>query len=321
MHLQEDRNNGSLRFEGILPPVTTPFSSSGKLLIGSLESNLLRYLDKPVSGMLLLGSNGEAVHLTTREKLEVIRLASDVIPKDRSLIVGIDFAGQHAATEFIGALEGYRIDALLVSAPSYYKNRMTDEALTSHFETVADRSTIPVLAYNVPQYSGLRLEPAVLGRLARHPNIIGMKDSSGDLNYLQSVLRQTRESTFQVLVGSAQILAPALVLGIRAAILAVACPLPELPDRVMKAYDNGQPVGVLQAELHEIAVALTARYGVAAVKYAMDKLGFAGGECRRPLLPLAAGEKSDIDSLLERSSVARDVLSHQPSDNRFQIAE
>ncbi|HSR69466.1 MAG TPA: dihydrodipicolinate synthase family protein [Acidobacteriota bacterium] len=295
-------------YRGIIPPVTTPFRQDGEVDWRALESNLQRYIEKPVSGVLMLGSNGEAAHLDSSERLRAVRIACDVLPRDRRIIVGLSFPALKQSLQFMQTLQELPVDSFLVSVPSYYRNRMSDQALEGYFTAVAEEAFAPVLLYNVPQYSGLALSPPLVGRLSRHPRIAGMKDSAGDFSYLQKVLRQTAEADLQVLLGSAQIFGPALSLGIRAAILAVACALPELPALMLEAYRQEEDLAPLQEELFIIADALTSRFGVAGVKYAMDRLGWEGGYCRLPLLPLSESERQEIDSALNQSRLVAKLL-------------
>lgn len=298
----------SIRFEGILPPVTTPFSTRGEIQLSSLESNLERYLENGVSGFLLLGSNGEAPHLSEDEKLKVVDCACRTVGGRRPIIVGLSAASLREALNTAESLGRFAIDALLVSAPNYYKNRMTDQALEGFFTAIADASRVPLLVYNVPQYAGIRISSRLLGSIAAHPKIIGMKDSSGDLGYLQSVKAAVEGASFQIMLGSAQVLGPALSLGVRAAILAVACAFPELPQRLLKTHLEGGSIESLQSELYEIAMPLTSRFGVAAVKYAMDRAGFDGGQCRLPLLPLSDGEEQEIETILRSARLTGQLL-------------
>ncbi len=296
------------KFEGIIPPVTTPFSEDGEVLYGALARNMERYLKTRLSGFLLLGSNGESVHLNEAERLEVVRQVDSTLPADRRLVVGVSCASLAEASAFVDRLSGFRVDALLVGAPSYYKNRMNLPALVGYFRAVADRSPFPVLLYNVPQYSGLELAPAVVRELAGHPNVVGMKDSSGNISYVQHILESTRGQEFELIMGSAQALGPALCLGVRAAILAVACAAPELPIELLEAHHAGRPIGDLARRLFQVANAVTSLYGVPGLKYAMDKVGYEGGCCRAPLLPLTPAEREDIErrlAFLTEPEVAR----------------
>lgn len=287
-----------IRFSGVMPPVTTPFAEDGALLYDSLERNLQKYRQTRLAGFVLLGSNGESPHLSEAEKLDILRLAESIVPADRYLIAGIGFAAERQALAFLEKIHAFRLHAVLVSVPSYYKNRMNHQALFHYFSTLADRSPFPVLLYNVPQYSGVELLPELIRDLAAHPNIAGMKESSGNLVYLQRVLELTRDRDFQVMLGSAQVLGPALALGIRAAIVAIACAVPELPIGLVADFLQGKEIAEKQRQVFEISMALTAQLGVPGLKYAMDSMGYEGKFCRLPLLPLTSQEQAHLDTVL-----------------------
>ncbi len=284
---------------GIIPPLTTPFSARGRLRLDSLERNLDRYLKTDLSGFLVLGSNGESVHLNAKERLQVVQTVVDRVQGRGSLIIGVSAASLRQALTLVEEVSQVCADALLISTPAYYKNRMTALALTDFFVEIAERATQPILLYNVPQYSGLELGVELVSRLAQHPRIIGVKDSSANLTYLQHVLAKTRGENFQLISGSAQVFAPALLLGVEAAILAVACALPQLPLALLEASKRGQDVGRLQARLFQVANVLTSEYGVPGLKCAMDLEGFEGLSCRRPLAPLSTSERQELIQVLE----------------------
>jgi 4-hydroxy-2-oxoglutarate aldolase len=283
-------------FKGIFPPLTVPFAEDGSILWGKVESNLQTYLATRLSGFLVLGSNGEAVHLTDSEKYELVRVVRSCVPEDRSFIVGLTAATLIEAQSFIDGLSGMKIDAFLVSVPSYYKNKMTHTAQATFFNDVADFSNAPILLYNVPQYSGVTLPPLMVKELSTHPNIVGMKESSGNLIYLQQILDTIEGSGFEVLLGSAQILGPAKFLGIEAAIVAVACALPDLPIDVMEG--RGGDARQSQLDLFRVSLTLTAEHGIAGLKKAMDLAGYWGGFCRAPLLPLEASAGRAIENVI-----------------------
>ena len=280
--------------DGVIPPLTTPFSEDGRILYAALEKNLEFYAGSRLSGVLALGSNGEAVHLTSPECLEVVRLARSCLPQDRAFLIGVSASTLHQAKLFIDSVSGIQVTAFLVGVPSYYKNRMNYKALRLYFESVAEHAPAPVLLYNVPQYSGIELQPELVADLAQHERIVGMKDSSGNLIYLQRVLERVPEDSFQVILGSAGLLGSATCLGIRAAILAVACVLPELPIRVLLAEGPASRRREQLAELFQIAQAVTAGFGIPGLKFAMDLAGLQGGFCRIPLLPLEEEEKEAL---------------------------
>lgn len=292
-------NSSTVRFQGVIPPITTPFSPQGEILHGVLEGNLARYLKTSATGFLVLGSNGEAPHLSPSEKLEIVRRSGAIISPDRYFLVGVAASSLVEASEFLEKIEELRIDAVLISVPSYYKDRMNEEALHRYFTEIADRSAFPVLLYNMPQFTGMTIGPEVVGKLASHHNVVGMKDSSGNIGYLERVLEQTREEDFQVILGSAGIFGPGLVLGIEAAILAIACVLPELPLQLMKDFKAGVDIGSQQFQLARVARCVTDDHGIPGLKYAMDLLGFEGGQSRLPLLPLDQGQKVDIERAFE----------------------
>ncbi len=292
-------NSSTVRFQGVIPPITTPFSPQGEILHGVLEGNLAKYLKTSATGFLVLGSNGEAPHLSPSEKLEIVRRSGAIISPDRYFLVGVASSSLVEAFEFLEKIEELRIDAVLISVPSYYKNRMNEEALHRYFTEIADRSAFPVLLYNIPQFTGLAIGPEVVGKLASHHNVVGMKDSSGNIGYLERVLGQTQQEDFQVILGSAGILGPGLVLGIEAAILAIACVLPELPLRLMKDFKAGIDLGSQQLQLARVARCVTDDHGIPGLKYAMDLLGFEGGQSRLPLLPLDQRQKVDIERAFE----------------------
>lgn len=292
-------NSSTVRFQGVIPPITTPFSPQGEILHGVLEGNLARYLKTSATGFLVLGSNGEAPHLSPSEKLEIVRRSGAIISPDRYFLVGVAASSLVEASEFLEKIEELRIDAVLISVPSYYKDRMNEEALHRYFTEIADRSAFPVLLYNIPQFTGMAIGPEVVGKLASHHNVVGMKNSSGNIGYLERVLEQTREEDFQVILGSAGIFGPGLVLGIEAAILAIACVLPELPLQLMKDFKAGVDIGSQQFQLARVARCVTDDHGIPGLKYAMDLLGFEGGQSRLPLLPLDQGQKVDIERAFE----------------------
>lgn len=288
--------------EGIFPPVTTPFDSSGEVDYQAFRENLERYCELELKGILILGSTGESVHLTEKESLELVRVASDTMPEGKKLIVGVSNPALRQNLNFLSQIEKFRIDSVLVSVPAYYKNRMNSEALKKFFFAVAEASSFPVLLYNIPQYSGIELGADLVRTLAEHDRIVGMKDSSGNLIYLQGIQQATKDRDFEVVGGSAETMVPAWSLGIRAGIYAVACAVPQLVlDVAASAAEKRSDARQKQAELFRISFLLVKSLGIAGIKYAMDLMGFRGGKPRAPLLPLSADERKAVESVLEQS--------------------
>ena len=286
-------------FDGIIAPITTPFSDDGEVSIDGLNKNLDRYRSTPLSGVLVTGTTGEGAHLSVEERVAVLEEASNVWPKDKRLLVGVSFAALRQALRFIETIARYRSDALLVSVPSYYKSRMTDRALADYFIALADRAHSPLLLYNIPRFSGIELSLPLVTVLAQHENIAGIKESSGNLVYLQKILAATAKYDFEVISGSAETFGPALALGIRGGILAVSCAVPEVVMNVMKGFESGAEFVERHSRLFEISSTVVGKLSVPGVKYAMDLKGYCGGICRPPLLPLTVEEKSEVEAVLE----------------------
>lgn len=287
-------------FDGIIAPITTPFSDDGEVSFDGLQKNLERYQSTPLSGVLVTGTTGEGAHLSVEERVAVLKETDDAWPQGKRLLVGVSFAALRQSLRFIETIARYRSEALLVSVPSYYKSRMNDRALADYFIALADHAHSPLLLYNIPRFSGIELSLSLVTELAQHENIAGMKESSGNLVYLQKVMSATAKYDFEVISGSAETFGPALALGIRGGILAVSCAVPEVVLDVMRGFES-EPTEFAdrQARLFEVSSTVVGKLSVPGVKYAMDLKGYCGGICRRPLLPLTAGEKSEVEAVLE----------------------
>lgn len=280
---------------GIFPPLTTPFAPDASVDLRALAANVKKYNSTGLAGYVVLGSTGESVYVRDEEKLriwEAVRAAAD---EDKILIAGTGCEGTADSIELTRRAAGLGYQAALVRTPAYFKPQMTDSALERHFRAVADASPIPVLIYSVPQFTGLAVEAPLVARLAEHPNIAGIKDSSGNVERVAQILRLTPPD-FQVVVGSANTLYPSLCLGAAGGILAVACALPELCVELHQAFIQGDHAWAraLQQRLLEPTVAATSRYGVAGLKFAMELRGYAGGPPRAPLEPLDAAAQAEV---------------------------
>jgi len=288
-----------LDLSGVHPPIPTPFDEKGELALDRLCENLARWCKTKLAGFVVLGSNGEAVHLTEKEKRAVLRTAREAIPPDRLLIAGTGEQSTRATVELTCQAAELGADAALVTPPHYYRPRMDIAALERHYFTLADASPIPILLYNMPSYTGIDLTVEQVLRLAQHPNIVGIKDSSGNLPKMGAVIGGAPEG-FQVLAGSASFLYPALVLGAVGGICALANIAPEeccqLVDLV-RAGDH-QTAGKLQLRLIPPNAAVTSRFGVSGLKQALDWIGYYGGPTRSPLGPLTEGEKAELRRVL-----------------------
>ena len=286
---------GHLELRGIFPPLTTPFAADGSVERTALAANVQKYNRNGLAGYVVIGSTGESVYLTEDEKLKIWETVRGAADSGKILIAG---TGCEATSETIALTRraaelGYH--AALVRTPSYFRSQMTNAALERHFRAVAEASTIPVLIYSVPQFTGLKVEAPLVARLAEHPNIIGLKESSGDVQLIAEI-RRTTPAEFQVLVGAASVLYPAMCVGVQGAVLAVACALPEMCVELYRAACAGEhkQARILQERLLEPTAAVTSRFGIAGLKFAMELRGYVGGAPRAPLLPVGDAAREEI---------------------------
>ena len=295
-----------MKLAGILPPLVTPFREDGGVDLAAFEANLEAYSSVDLGGCLVLGSNGEAAALEEEEKVALVRAARRRAGA-RTVLAGTGLESTRSTIAFTRRAADAGADAALVLTPHYYKPQMTAEALLVHFERVADASPIPVLLYSVPAFTALPFPPSLAASVAGHPNISGMKESSGDLGLMGRILASVPPS-FAVACGSAPVVYPALCLGAVAGILAVACCAPGVSAALYQAFRAGDHDRArrLQAALTPLAVAVTATWGVAGLKAAMDAAGLRGGFVRAPLLPVPPATREDIARLLAETARAAD---------------
>jgi 4-hydroxy-2-oxoglutarate aldolase len=287
---------------GILPPVPTPFNSRGDLDLDGLAENVSSYNQAGLVGYIALGSNGEAVHLTKDESAQVVKTIKEAAAAGRAVVAGVNEFTSRAALEAIHVASDLGADAALVVTPYYYKGAMTQEALLRHYTAVADNSPLPVLLYNVPQNTGVVIEPETIASLASHENIIGIKDSAGNMAAIADTIRRTNENFF-VMVGNGGIFYPSLVMGAAGAVLAVACVAPSACVELYKAVRAGEYAKAreLQNRIGPLSQVVTAGLGVAGLKAAMEIAGLVGGPPRSPLMDVG-----DVQRLMIRT-VMRDT--------------
>jgi 4-hydroxy-2-oxoglutarate aldolase len=284
---------------GIIPPVPTPFTRSGDLDLNGLQS-LLTALEPLVDGFLILGSNGEAVYLSEEERLQVLQAAREVIPRNKVMLAGTGGEATHLVKERNRVAAEVGADVVLVLPPHYYQGRMTDGALERHYRTLADESSVPVMLYNVPANTTIALSPALIERLAQHSNIVGLKDSSGNIFNLTEIMRRVPDD-FTVLTGNAPTLLPALSLGARGGILAVANVAPQDYGDILRHFKSGDlaRARALQLRHNPLALAVTTKYGVAGLKAALRLQGLAAGYPRAPLTDVDSSVEDELRTLLE----------------------
>lgn len=296
------------QLNGILPPVTTPFNQRGDVDYAALSSNIARYNQTGLVGYVALGSNGEAVHLAADERRPVIETVKRAATTEHAIVVGVNELSTRAAIEAARAGADCGADAVLVITPYYYKSKMTQEALARHFTDVADHSPIPVLIYNVPQNTGVVIESATIAALGAHQNIIGVKDSSGNMGAISETIRRAPEG-FAVMTGNGSILYPSLAMGATGAVLGVACAAPRVCVEVYAAAKAGNHARAreLQNRLAPLSHIVTAGLGVPALKAAMEMLGYAGGFPRAPLRPVSSSDREKIKTVIRDTGLFPEV--------------
>jgi len=288
-----------VKLEGIFAPLTTPFARDGAVDFVRFRENIVRYNKTALAGYVINGSTSESVLLVWDEVYKSWETAKSAAAPEKILVAG---TGAESTSETIvhtnrAAHLGFA--AALVRTPSFYKPAMNDDALAEHYLRVADASQIPVLIYTVPIFTHIHVEAPLVARVAKHPNIIGMKDSSGNVSALAASIAAAPKE-FQLLVGSASTLYESLQAGACGAILALANAFPALCCEI---YDQSKSGNATEA--HALAQKLSApakmlgpRYGIAGLKYAMDRSGYFGGLPRLPLLPLEDAAWQEIDAML-----------------------
>jgi 4-hydroxy-2-oxoglutarate aldolase len=290
---------------GVHAPVVTPFDAAGELDGAAFTSNLRAHLAAGVDGIVVAGSTGEAALLDESERARLIDLAREAVPAGRTLLVGTGAESTRAVMARNRDAAKRGADGVLVVAPHYYGDAMTPDALRDHYLRIADASPIPVLLYTIPKYMHFALPPEVVATLARHENIVGMKDSAGDAALFARYV-ESRSDSFRVLTGSGSLLREALRLGADGAILAVALFAPTLSLDVVRAAGAGDDVASAEAQsrLGPLAARIVGALGVAGVKAAMDVAGLRGGDTRPPLRPLAEPAVAEVRRLMRDAELA-----------------
>ncbi|NBO66087.1 MAG: dihydrodipicolinate synthase family protein [Acidobacteria bacterium] len=315
--------SSGLNLNGIFAALPTPFSQEGEVDYERLRHNLAAWNQTDLHGYLALGSTGEFPHLTISEKLSVMETMRDATPPEKMLLVGTGELSTRQTLEMCRRAHDYGADAAVVLTPFYYKKILHDEQQEAHFLRIADSSPLPILIYLMPQFAGVYLMPETVARLAEHQNIIGIKESSGDLPQLKDLFRELKAPAFDVLLGSANILAEGFEVGASGAILAVASLAPNACVAAEHAWRHGnfERAEALQRQLATLARE-TAGGGVGRLKAALDRTGLYGFLPRSPLpIPtqedIAAVEKAIAESGLFTQS--EDGSLWVETENRYTI--
>jgi 4-hydroxy-2-oxoglutarate aldolase len=295
-----------MKLQGVIAPVISTFEPGTENVdIASFISNLNAHMQAGLHGVVVCGSTGEAALLTEDERRVLCEAARGVVPRSKVLLMGAGAESTRLTIRRCVDAKAAGADAALVVAPHYYSNAMNREALRVHYRAVADESPLPVVLYNIPKYMHFALPAELVAELAKHPNVIGIKDSSGDINMLKGFLAAQSDS-FTVLTGNGGTFVPALEAGARGGILAVSLFAPALSLQMYDAF-NGGDIGTAteaQATMKPLAVTIVAELGVAGVKTACDVVGLHGGPVRRPLVDLDEAAEQRVRELLAGVVVA-----------------
>jgi 4-hydroxy-2-oxoglutarate aldolase len=296
-----------VNLKGVFPPIPTPFADEA-IDHRALASNVSKWMKTRLAGLVVLGSNGEAPLLEDAEADAAIETARAHVPRDRTLIAGVGRESTAATIQAARRAADFGADVVLVRTPSYYKNVMTSDAFVRHFTAVADASPRPVLMYNVTMFTGVNLLPDAVERLSAHKNIIGMKESNADLVQLSETIARTPDG-FIVLSGAAATLYHALCAGANGAVLAVSAVLPDICVDIFDLVQKQRHAEALdlQRRIVRMGRLLGAMYGVPALKYALDQIGYVGGPARPPLGALAPEGQRQIREALAELKIGQPI--------------
>ena len=289
---------------GVFPPMITPFTKNDDVDYEAHANNVKRWNDCGLGGFLVLGSNSETVYLTEKEKLRLVEVTVESATSEHLIMAGTGMESTRETIHLTNESAKCGAQAALVVTPFYYKAQMTQTALIQHYQHIADTASIPILIYNVTKYTGINMSPEAIGVLSEHPNIIGMKDSSGNIPQLIQYQKAAKKD-FNILVGTASAWYPGQTLGVQAAIMALANCAPKECVAVQSLFQAGRfhEAEALYRKLFPVNLAVTATYGIAGLKYAVGLRGYSGGYVRSPLSELNSKEKEEITNILREAGL------------------
>jgi 4-hydroxy-2-oxoglutarate aldolase len=292
-------NETTISLRGVFPPLTTPFDPAGEVDLEALTENIARLNQHDLTGYVVLGSNGEAGYLSEEEKMRVWEAARQAIPADRLMLAGAGCESTRETIRLTRRAAEVGADAVMLVPPHYYTGKMTPDSLVRHYQAAADASPIPVLVYTVPGFTGVDMDAATIAQAAAHPNVVGVKDTSGNVAKIADTVRLAGPN-FQVLAGSAGFFFPSLAVGAVGGVLALANIAPHWCLDLYRLFREGQweAAAALQRRLIPVNAAVTARFGIAGLKAAMDMLGYRGSPVRPPLLELTEVERETLRGVL-----------------------
>jgi 4-hydroxy-2-oxoglutarate aldolase len=286
-----------MKLQGIFPPIATPFDHNGDIYPAKVRHNVEKWNRTALSGYVVMGSTGESVMLTPDEKYAMWELVAKHAAPEKLLIAGTGMEGVRDTVALTNRAADMGYKAAMVRTPHYYKNLVNRaDAQALYFRAVADQSRIPLIIYNWPQATGVDIPVEAVVALSEHPNVIAIKESSGNLEKVMQMIREVKHG-FQVLVGSAPTLWPSLLMGASGAILAYANAAPYSVIAIWEAYRAREAAAGMdwQNRIGRPAALVTTKYGIPGLKYAMDLNGYYGGPPRLPLVVPTPEAKKEIE--------------------------
>lgn len=292
------------RLHGIFPPVITNFDAAGDIAPIPFRENLRRWIETPIAGVVLFGSNGEGVLLDEDEKARLTAFARDVVPAGFLLIGGASGESTRATERQARQIAAEGADAVLVHPPAYFGPYLSVAALMDHFRAVADASPVPVILYHIPKYTKVTLEAGFVAELMRHQNVIGLKDSSGDIKRFADYTKVC-DRDCRLFIGNGSLLFTALELGAAGGILGVANFAPDLCAEVVRLVRAGHSpqAGNVQGRLNPLHREIVAAYGATGCKAALDLMGWSGGPPRAPLKPVVEKERQHLARVMQEAGL------------------
>ena len=291
-------------FSGIYAPIPTPFSAQGDIYWEELKKNLDWWGATPLAGMVVAGTNGEAAYLDAQEKERAFAFVREHIPADKKVVAGTGCESTRETIALSKKAAEAGADAVLVLNPYYFRGGMTKEALKKHYFAVAEETPVPLMVYNMPRNTGFNMSADIIISLSEHPNIMGLKDSSGNIVQISEVVAGTKDS-FAVFAGSANFLLPSLMMGADGGTLALANIMPRECVDIYDLFKAGrlEEARELQLRVLDVNAAVTSRWGVAGLKAALELMGFYGGLPRPPLLPLSPELRGELKGIMSRAKI------------------
>ena len=296
----------TLEIKGVFPPIPTPFDADGNLLLDKLKANIALWNKTALNGYVVLGSNGEAPLLTDDERVALWRAAREAIPSNKLFLVGAGVESTRGCIALAKRAAEIGADAAMFVTPNYYKAEMKPAALGNHYRVIADASPIPTIIYNMPAATGIDIDANSVIQLAQHPNIIAIKDSSGNVAKFADIIRAVR-SDFTVIAGSGGYFYPALCVGAKACVAALANVAPRETIAIYDAFRAGRhdEARAMQLRLVPLNAAVTTRWNIPGLKAALEELnqGLYGGPPRLPLRPLGDEDRAALRKIMQEAGV------------------